>query len=158
MTDKTPTRVPWKRVFAPYNLSQWVAKKRAEGLTKEQTFQEALTILQANKDKLPKYWQENWEKTVENLYISIGARWGQSKTLLETFVKEKRSMGVWSARLRVMIDKETGREGVAIFVSPKVLETLDLHPDDAILVGVKKVYRRTEGAKTWEYVEKGVKE
>jgi hypothetical protein len=152
--DKVPSRVPWKRVFAPYNLSQFVARKRAEGKTREEIFQEALAILEANWDKLPKYWQENKEKTIENLRISISARYGQSNTLLQTFVKEKRSMGIWTARLRIMIDKETGAEGVGVFVSPKVLDVLDLHPDDAILLSVKKVYRRTEGKHTWELIEK----
>jgi len=151
---KVPTRVPWKRVFAPYTLSQFVAKKRAEGKSREEIFQEALAILEANWDKLPEYWRQNREKTIENLRISVSARYGQSNTLLQTFVKEKRSMGVWSARIRMMKDVATGTEAPGIFISPKVMDTLGLNVDDAILLSIKKVYRRTGGRYTWELVEK----
>lgn len=142
-------QVPWRRIFGT-TLTEWVVKRRAEGKSKKETLLEAINIVEKNLDKLPAYWRERPPLVFDHLRASISARWGQSKTLLKTYVAEKRTLGEWPAKVRYVYDLDEDHHGLGVIISQKVIDALGIAKGDAVVLEVKKVYKRDLGK--WIYL------
>jgi len=141
-------KFPWQRMLGE-TIIQYVARRRAEGYTKEQVIQELYSYIDkwAEQGRLPYGWTI-WEAK-DHARKTVIARWAEHSKALKSYVAEKKTLAVFAASIRRAEDG-----GYYIYISPKIMKKLELDEGDGILLKVLKVKRTSKGQYSWEYVEK----
>jgi len=93
-------RLPWK-VLLGKTLTQYVMERKAEGKTKKEVIRELAGILHNNEAYLESLGF-SLDKALDNMRISVGARWVESE--VEGRIIEKKGYFIYKARVRSFRD------------------------------------------------------
>ena len=94
-------RINWKKILWGKTLTEFIIERKAMGKTKEQVIAELAEILR-KKENLLKAMGFSLSKALDNMRISVGARWAESD--VEHKILVKKGWYVWKAKVRAFKD------------------------------------------------------
>ena len=118
-------RINWRKILWGKTLTEFIIERKAYGKKKEEIILELSEILQKKKELLKKMGF-SLSKALDNMRISVGARWAESDTEHQILVKK--GWYVFKAKVRTFKDGSKW-----IYFPPH-----DYKEGDIVIVKVKK--------------------